>query len=90
MQLGTRWQAGATPPPSVPEQLRVAIAAVEQAASARDPHEQNLSWTLTWLENRPVCRFDTGVTLRLDAHGTVLHTDEKGLHSEIQEDDWLV
>lgn len=90
MQLGTRWLAGTTPPPSVPDQLRVAIGAVEQAESTHSAPGGALYWTLTWLENRPVCRFDTGVTLRIDASGAVLHDDDRRVDSDNDEDDWLV
>lgn len=52
---------------------------------------QPSSWTLTWLENRPVCRHDAGVTLRIDGTGRVLRTDDSdAMRSESEQDDsWL-
>lgn len=67
MQLGTRWPAGATPPASVPAELHTAIAEVEQQAGTGRG-----SWTLTWLEGRPIAELDTGWEVVVDAAGGVI------------------
>lgn len=86
MQLGTRWEAGAEPPASVPAALRPAIAEVESRLSGSLPTESNgtlpLSnkslrpskghWTLTWLEGRPIAELDAGWEVFLTASGEVI------------------
>lgn len=67
MQLGTRWQAGTTPPASVPEALHTAIAEAEAAAGA-----DRAFWTLTWLEGRPIAELDAGWEVLVDADGEVI------------------
>lgn len=52
MQIGSRWVAGASPHPGVPEHLYELIRTTE----ARHPN--STSWTLTWLEGLPVCALD--------------------------------
>jgi len=66
MQLGTRWSAGGEPPRSVPEELRAEIGRVE---STLPPGQPMPSWTLTWLEGRPIAELDTGIEVTLDADG---------------------
>ncbi|MBP2435706.1 hypothetical protein [Microbacterium amylolyticum] len=74
MQLGTRWQAGGTPPKSVPADLLEAISRVEatlpQAASLNAGAPMPM-WTLTWLEGRPVVELDSGIELSVDAEGAI-------------------
>ncbi|GAA4765896.1 hypothetical protein [Microbacterium gilvum] len=65
MQLGTRWAAGTVPPRSVPEELRTAIREVEADPAATG------SWTLTWLEGRPIVELDAGWELSLGPDGSV-------------------
>ncbi|MEJ6555677.1 hypothetical protein PQI51_11675 [Microbacterium esteraromaticum] len=67
MQLGTRWEAGAEPPASVPAQLRPAIAEVDATLSGTRAH-----WTLTWLEGRPIAELDAGWEVLLMASGEVV------------------
>ncbi|MFS2241628.1 hypothetical protein [Microbacterium sp. OR16] len=83
MQLGTRWEAGAEPPASVPAALRPAIAEVESRLSGSLP-DGSLSlsngplspskghWTLTWLEGRPIAELDAGWEVFLTASGEVV------------------
>ncbi|MBN9613711.1 MAG: Fe-S oxidoreductase [Actinobacteria bacterium] len=59
MQLGARWIAGQPPHRSVPAAMHAAIASAETA------HAEAESWTLSWLEGRPVCEL-------LSAAGSVL------------------
>lgn len=75
MRLGTRWSAGATPPAIVPAVLHAQLAAVESTLPAGQPAP---SWTLTFLEGRPVAELDTGVTVALTASGEVVvgHADD--------------
>lgn len=65
MQLGTRWSAGSEPPASVPASLRPGIAGVE--AEGRTG-----SWTLTWLEGRPIAELDSGWEVLVTASGDVV------------------
>ncbi|QAY74998.1 hypothetical protein ET445_12075 [Agromyces protaetiae] len=60
MQLGTRWAFGAEPPRSVPDELRARIAEAEGAL----PDAAGGSWTLTWLEGRPIAELDDGTVIR--------------------------
>ncbi len=76
MQLGARWRAGDAPHRSVPESLHAAIAAAEAERPGAG------SWTLTWLEGRPICTLDDVVTLQLAADEAI--PDEEG-----DDDDWL-
>ena len=66
MQLGTRWTAGSEPPASVPQALRAEIARVE---TTLPPGQPAPSWTLTWLEGRPIAELATGIEVTLDAEG---------------------
>ena len=65
MQLGTRWQIGAEPPPRLPDAVVAAIAAVEIELAGLDT--TGWRWTLTWLEGRPVVELDDGTTIRYDS-----------------------
>lgn len=56
MQLGTRWDAGGSPPPRLDAAFTDLIAEVELAL----PSLVGLRWTLTWLEGRPVAELDDG------------------------------
>jgi hypothetical protein len=61
MQLGTRWKIGAEPPSRVPEELVVRIREVEASVPANV--RSAMSWTLTWLEGRPVVELDDGTVV---------------------------
>ena len=65
MQLGTRWTAGSDAPASVPDALRPAIADVETRGLTG-------SWTLTWLEGRPIAELDAGWEVFLAPSGEVI------------------
>lgn len=73
MRLGSRWRFGGEPPASLPSVMRDAIWQAERqlAADHTEAQREAASWTLTWLENRPVCRNDLGVTLRLNSGDVV-------------------
>jgi hypothetical protein len=80
MQLGTRWRSGEEPPAAVPAELREQIAAVDATIPLDEYGQPRPSWTLTWLERRPIAELDTGVIVSLDAHGVavVSHDHEDG------------
>lgn len=65
MQLGTRWTAGSEPPASVPAALRSSIAEVETRGVTG-------TWTLTWLEGRPIAELDAGWEVLVTASGEVI------------------
>lgn len=67
MQLGTRWDVGATPPARLDPEVLAAIAAVE--ASLAPEAGGGLRWTLTWLEGRPVAELDDGATVTIVRYG---------------------
>jgi len=67
MQLGTRWDAGATPPARLDPEVLAAIADVEAALPA--DAGPGLRWTLTWLEGRPVAELDDGETVTIVRYG---------------------
>ena len=64
MQLGTRWSAGGDIPARVPAVLHEAIRAVEAQGATG-------SWTLTFLEGRPLAELDAGFEVALHADGSV-------------------
>ncbi|MGI6879801.1 hypothetical protein [Microbacterium sp. gxy059] len=68
MQLGTRWQAGGDPPASLPAALVARIREAEAEFADASPAP---SWTLTWLEGRPIAELDAGVSLAVEADGSV-------------------
>lgn len=70
MQLGTRWAAGSEPPPSVPPVLRPGIVEVE--ARVLPTNGAAASWTLTWLEGRPIAELDAGWEVFQDASGGIV------------------
>ncbi|MCY7413290.1 MAG: hypothetical protein LH471_09710 [Salinibacterium sp.] len=69
MQLGTRWRVGSSPPTRLAESVLAAIAEVEGELAAVDT--AGWSWTLTWLEGRPVVELDDGTSIRVDHEGAV-------------------
>ena len=70
MQLGTRWELGAEPPPRLPAAMVAAVAAVEIELAGIDT--TGWRWTLTWLEGRPIAEMDSGVIVELNADGEVV------------------
>lgn len=82
MRLGTRWAAGAAPPAALPGPVVTAVRDVE-ASLGEDPR---LSWTLTYLEGRPVVELDDGTRIRYRADEdralVTLADDEAGDQSE--------
>lgn len=69
MQLGTRWNVGATPPPRLTDDVLAAIADIESELTEIDTAQWR--WTLTWLEGRPVVELDDGTTIRVGHDGAV-------------------
>lgn len=65
MQLGTRWATGSDAPASVPDVLRTAIVEVEARGVTG-------TWTLTWLEGRPIAELDAGWEVLVTASGEVI------------------
>lgn len=65
MQLGTRWATGSDAPASVPDVLRTAIVGVEARGVTG-------TWTLTWLEGRPIAELDAGWEVLVTASGEVI------------------
>ncbi|HEY8589085.1 MAG TPA: hypothetical protein VIL55_06005 [Naasia sp.] len=56
ISLGTRWPLGGEPPARVPAEFASAVADAE--AGIRAAGVSAGSWTLTWLEGRPIAEFD--------------------------------
>jgi hypothetical protein len=69
MQMGTRWSVGAGAPAQLSDDVRAAVASVEEELAGIDTSQWR--WTLTWLEGRPVAELDDGTTIRVDAYGVV-------------------
>ena len=56
--LGTRWRFGTPPPARLPASAASAVAAAEAELLETSPEVESASWTLTWLEGRPVAELD--------------------------------
>ncbi len=56
--LGTRWRFGSPPPARLPEAAAAAVASAEAELRETAPDASSASWTLTWLEGRPVAELD--------------------------------
>ena len=69
MQLGTRWSVG-TPPPASVSDIMTAVILDHEAAH---PEWAGMTWTLTFLEGRPIAELDDGTTISWDAAGTAAH-----------------
>ena len=67
MQLGTRWAVGAEAPAALPEVVTYAVRTVEEELVATDVDTAGWSWTLTWLEGKPVVTLDDGTEIRYNA-----------------------
>lgn len=57
ISLGTRWPLGGEPPARVPAEFAAAVRNAEQRI--REGGLTAGSWTLTWLEGRPIAEFDS-------------------------------
>ncbi|RDV46572.1 hypothetical protein DOE76_00495 [Leifsonia sp. ku-ls] len=64
MQLGTRWAVGDETPAALPEVVTYAVRTVEEELVATDVETTGWSWTLTWLEGKPVVTLDDGTEIR--------------------------
>lgn len=88
MQIGTRWAVGSATPDGLPG---VFVAAITDAESERNLTQG--SWTLTWLEGRPVATHPAELRLALRADGTVATQSgsepDLGIGDEDDDDDWL-
>lgn len=76
MQLGTRWLAHTPPPSQLNGPVKDAIAEVERVLSALKQDTTQWSWTLTYLESRPVVQLDDGTTIRVNEDGYVSISSE--------------
>jgi predicted secreted protein len=65
MQLGTRWAVGAAAPDRIPQPVRAAIRTVEAELEESDQPTAGWSWTLTFLEGKPIVDLDDGTRIRL-------------------------
>ena len=64
MQLGTRWAVGDEAPTNLPEVVGYAVSTVEEELVATDVDTAGWSWTLTWLEGKPVVELDDGTVIQ--------------------------
>lgn len=67
MRIGARWLKGSKPHSSVPKTL------FEEIEAAEELHPLGESWTLTWLEGRPVCMLDDICVLSISAAGLPIY-----------------
>ena len=65
MQLGTRWAVGATAPDRIPQPVLAAVRTVEAELEQSDVSTSGWSWTLTYLEGKPIVDLDDGTRIRL-------------------------
>lgn len=65
MQLGTRWALGAASPDRIPQPVRAAIRTVEAELADAEQATDGWSWTLTYLEGKPIVDLDDGTRIRL-------------------------
>ena len=65
MQLGTRWAVGAAAPERIPNPVRAAIRTVEAELEDADQPTDGWSWTLTYLEGKPIVDLDDGTRIRM-------------------------
>lgn len=70
MQIGGRWRVGTPPPGHLSASF---VAKIDEAEARASDAERAGSWTLTWLEGRPVAESDGG--LRVTEHGDVPVSD---------------
>ncbi len=79
MRLGTRWTVGSPPPAAVPDALRQPLSEAELALGDA---AAGATWTLTWLEGRPIATLDDGTSVTLEGTRTVSDEPERS------SDDW--
>ncbi|RWZ61208.1 hypothetical protein ELQ92_09300 [Labedella populi] len=77
MKLGTRWTVGSQPPAAVPAELHTPLREAEERLGAA----AGSSWTLTWLEGRPLATLDDGTVVTLDGRAESSPASES-------DDDW--
>ncbi|WP_440709647.1 hypothetical protein [Herbiconiux sp. YIM B11900] len=67
IQLGTRWLVGDEPPSRLPQPVIDAIYEVEgELAEQGVAAAGEWSWTLTWLEGKPVVELDDETVIEYD------------------------
>jgi hypothetical protein len=59
------------PPETLDKTVTKAISEVELELLSLPQDTSNWSWTLTYLENRPVVQLDDGTTIRVSNSGTI-------------------
>lgn len=67
MQLGKRWKIGDAAPPNLPGVVIDAVRGVEDEIAADEVPATDWSWTLTWLEGRPIVELDDGTLVTYNA-----------------------
>jgi hypothetical protein len=68
IQLGTRWLVGDEPPSRLPQVVIDAIYEIEgELAEQGVAAAGEWSWTLTWLEGKPVVELDDETVVEYDA-----------------------
>ena len=72
MQLGTRWDVGAEPPASLPEDVVRGVERVEGELEADGIDVTTWRWTLTWLEGSPVVELDDGTRVLPGPDGALI------------------
>jgi len=65
VQLGTRWAVGAAAPERIPNPVLAAIRTVEAELEDADQPTDGWSWTLTYLEGKPIVDLDDGTRIRM-------------------------
>lgn len=66
IQLGTRWSVGDDAPDRLPQAVIDAVLDVEGELAEANVDTKSWNWTLTWLEQRPVCELDDGTIIEYD------------------------
>jgi hypothetical protein len=67
IQLGTRWLVGDEPPSRLPQVVIDAIYEIEGELAEAGIDAADWSWTLTWLEGKPVVELDDETVIEYDA-----------------------
>lgn len=85
MQIGARWRVGAAPHSGVPTHLHELIRSTEAKYPASS------SWTLTWLENSPVCSLDDVAVIAVanDGQPYVARDINLEVRDDDDDEDWL-
>jgi hypothetical protein len=85
VQLGTRWPIGQVAPDRIPDAMRAAIRTVEEELAEADQPTDGWSWTLTYLERKPIVDLDDGTRIRMSDGEVALVTSVE--LDEADEDD---